>query len=69
MQEGTLPELGELKEPPQFANYKRSRKYEQALRDAGIDVDRLDREGGGVVVDDGLPHADGGVWDAADLLV
>ena len=61
MQEEALPELGELKEPPQFSNYKRSRKYEQALRDAGIDVDRLNREGGGVVAEAGFPLAGEGV--------
>ena len=60
IQEQALPELGELKEPPQFSNYKRSRKYEQALRDAGIDVDRLDR-GGGVMAGAGFPLAGEGV--------
>ena len=67
MQEEALPKLGELKEPPQFSNYKWSWKYKQALRDAGIDINRLNKEGGSVIVGAGFPLIGKGVEQNADL--
>ena len=64
---GAQPILGELKAPPKYSNYKRSRQYEEALRDKGIDIEAIDAEGACVVREDGLPFAEDEPEEDADL--
>ena len=64
---GAQPILGELKAPPKYSNYKRSRQYEEALRDKGIDIEAIDAEGACVVREDGLPFTEDEPEEDADL--
>ena len=66
MQAGAHPELGELKPPPRYSNHKRSRQYEQALRDQGVDIEGLEASGG-VIADDNFVLAGEGPEEDAEL--
>ena len=67
IQSGAQLILEELKAPPKYSNYKRSRQYKKALRDEGIDIKVIDIEGACVIKKDGLLFTEDKPKENADL--
>jgi hypothetical protein len=46
--------LKELKAPPKYSNYKRSRQYKEALQDKGINIEAINAESTYIIREDRL---------------